>query len=522
MITVVTPFSRIENRDLLIRVLEGKCDWVVLQAEDEPVIDFPSWVTVKRYPVTNRTSISNRLFNEFISEECGKRENLDRQYMILNDDDSVEEGFFEKIPDATVVCVSMKRNDTPAPHLVWDSWKEKKCHWEDGIDVLIAHEDSMRVACVAGEQLIVKGHVLRNFRYGLEDSTADVPGDAKMVMQILYEYTPVYVPDAYVLFNYFEDGRFRSFRRRPIVLFVGDYHCAGVQSMGISEWETNLWKSLESTELTELATFHLDKYYYHYGKRGDEALIESVDRIKPDYIVLVMYKQFGQDPTAINLDTIEAMGKKSKIISIWGDLEAEEQVELAKQVAPHAWKMIGTASEEVVTSLGYTYAHVPKDPRTFNNPGKDRDIDVLFNGSFGHGREERTEVLQYLVDNGIELVAGGSEGADHFTTEEYADRYKRAKIAIGFSRARGRDVVNARCFEAMLCGALYMVQASDEMEKLYGYDAEYVEWANKEDLLAKVRHWLEYQAARELVARSGQRKTEELYSARTFWEKALA
>lgn len=509
MLTVVTPFKRIENLPFLTKVLQGKCNWIVLQSSDEPVIEFPEWVTVKRFDV-GKEYISNQLINEFISSGLDD----ETQYMVLCDDDSVEEGFFEKIPDEDVVCVSMKRNEA-SYHVVVDDWFARTAHNEKGPDILIASPNNMKIARVGGEQLIVKGKILRNYRYGLS-----LIGDGEMVLKIAAEHPVTYVPDAYVLFNYFEDGRFTSFRRKLIVLFIGDFYCAGNKNMGISEWETNIWKSLESTDLTDVGRFHMDKYFYHYGKRGDEALLESVESIKPDYIVLILYKPLGSDPTVITEETLKELSKY-RIISIWGDLEAEEQQILATSVEKYMWKMLGTANEEIVSGLGYTYMHVPKDPRVFNNPGKERDIDVIFNGSFGYGREERREVLQYLLDNGVNIVAGGSEGGDHFTTQEYADRYKRAKIAISFSRARGKDVVNARPFEAMLTGTMVINQDSREMEKLYKPSIDYVSWSTKENLLNHINFLLSQDSTRIAIAGRGQEKTERLYSAKSFWEKAL-
>lgn len=514
MITVVTPFARVENKDFLINVLEGKCNWIILQADNEPVIEFPSWVTIKRYPITNKENISNRLLNEFFASGLDP----ETQYMVLCDDDSVEEGFFDKIPNDDVVVVSMKRGDEPKPHYVWDAWP-KLYHVENGIDILYAQYGNMKIAKVGGEQMIIKGKILRDFRYGLNPC-----GDGEMVTKIFHEYGATFVPDAYVLFNYFEDGRFKSFRRRKQILFIGDYYCAGRPQMGLSEWEGNIWASLESTNMVDVARFHMDKYYYNTGNRGDISLLERVADIKPDLIVLVLYKPLGSDPTVISQATLEQLASSTKIVTIWGDLEAEEQVTLAKQVEPYCIKLFATASKAVVDSLGdkYVYMHVPKDPRVFNNPEKERDIDIVFSGSFGNGREERQEVMRYLLDNGINLVFGGSEGGDHYTVEEYADRYKRAKMALSFSRARGQDVVNARPFEAMLCGALILNQQSDEMKKLWTEGRDYLEWKDKEDLLKIVQFNLKYDFDRQLIAKSGQQKTERFYSAQTFWDKVFS
>ena len=486
----------------MAKTLKGKANWTVLIDDHELAPLFPEWVTVKKMDAPPRRAnlcASNWLFNEFISQGL----EAETQYMILCDDDSVEEGFFDKIPNEDVVITSMKRGE----HVPM-----KNCAYGHGD--LIASPNNIGIGKVAGEQCIMKGKVLRNFRYGLNHV-----GDGVMIMRAVEETNPVYVPDAYVLFNYFEDGRYDSFRRKPLVIFIGDYYCAANPQMGKSEWEGNIWASLDSTGLADVLTFHLDKYYYHYKRRGDEAILAEINRLKPDYVIVVLYKPLGSDPTVINVSTLASINVP--IISIWGDLEASEQQMLAKQVEPFCSQIIGTANKEVVERLGYTYMHVPKDSRVFNNPNKERDIDVLFNGSFGYGREERRDVLQYLLNKGIKLVAGGSEGGDHFSTEEYADRYKRAKIAISFSKARGMNVVNARVFEVMNCGSLLLEQDSEELAKLYTPYTHYIPWKDEVDLLEKVSYYLEHEDERKLIADAGHKRTIELYSAKTFWEQVL-
>lgn len=532
MITVVTPFKRKENLPFLLKVLEGKVNWTVLIDDESLKSIFPEWVKVVTMgkPPENVCK-PNWMFNEFISKGLDK----ETQYMILCDDDSVEDGFFGKIPDEDVVIVSMKRSDRVVRHVVWTDFKNQIGRWEEGLDILEAKPDSMRIAGVGGEQLIIKGKILRNFRYGLT-----TVGDGEMVLKVIQEHGGTdllanppkkgitYLPDVYVLFNYFEDGRYESFKRpkgsriKPVVLFIGDYFCAGQPSMGKSEWEGNIWASLESTGLADVARFHFDKYYYHTGKRGDSALVERIDAIQPDLIVLIIYKEFGRDPAVMVEDTLKVIQMMGvPVVTIWGDLEAQQQRDIAKTVAPYCVKMIGTANKEVVESLGYAYAHVPKDPRIFNNPDKPRDIDIVFSGSFGLGREERQKYMLHLLDNGINLVHGGSEGRDHFSTEEYADRYKRAKLALSFSKAHGMNVVNARPFEAMSCGAMLLEQESPELAKLFTPYIDYVPWTDEIDLLQKTRYYLTHDDERKLIASNGQRKCEELYSAKLFWESIL-
>ncbi len=486
----------------MANVLKGKAKWTVLIDDHSLAPLFPDWVTVKKMetpPKRANLSPSNWLFNEFISQGLDN----ETQYMILCDDDSVEDGFFDKIPDEDVIIVSMKRGE----HLPM-----KNCAY--GVGDLIAAPENIGIGKVGGEQLIIKGKILKRFRYGL-----NYVGDGVMVMRVCEEHKPKFIPDAHVLFNYFEDGRYDSFTRRLRVLFVGDYWCAANPRMGISEWETNIWKSLQSTGLADVMRFHPDKYFYYTGQRADETLLQRIKEAKPDLIVMVMYKEPGIDPTTVSIPTISSI--TVPIISIWGDLEADEQQALAKSMEPFMWKIVCTANKSIAERFGYTYMHVPKDPRVFNNPGKVRDLDIVFSGSYGYGREERQKYMNHLLNNGVKLIHGGSEGGDHFTTEEYADRYKRAKLALSFSVARGMNVVNARPFEAMTCGAMLLEQESLELAKLYTPFVDYVPWTNEDDLLTKVRYYLEHEEERLQIASAGCKKTQELYSAKTFWEKVL-
>lgn len=512
MITVVTPFSRKENIELMANHLKGKVNWIVLV--DNPELKFPDWVTVKLYPKPpSKVCKPNYIFNKFIDEGLDD----ETQYQLLCDDDFVEEGFWDKIPNEDVVITSMKRNDRTRLHGVIDDWHSQTGHFELGIDLLEAKLENMKIAKVGGEQLIIKGKILKDYRYGLNNV-----GDGEMIVQVVADHKATYVPDAYVLFNYLEEGRFRAFRRKPIVFFIGDYYCAGVEKMGISEWETNIWSSLDSTGLVNIARFHMDKYYHHYKERGDKALLKAIKNIRPDYVLMIIYKPPGSDPTVISLDSITKIASMGiPIISVWGDLEADEQQALAKGLEPFMWKVVGTASKAMCDRFGYTYMHVPKDPRIFNNPDKERDIDIVFSGSYGYGREERQKYMNHLLNNGVKLVHGGSEGGDHFTTEEYADRYKRAKLALSFSTARGVNVVNARPFEAMNCGAMLLEQESLELAKLYTPFVDYVPWTTEDDLLKKVRYYLEHEEERKTIAQNGYRKTQELYSANAFWKKVL-
>ena len=46
---------------------------------------------------------------------------------------------------------------------------------------------------------------------------------------------------------------------KPRVLFIADKWCEGDIKNGLSEWEGNLWKSLQVVNLAEVEVFHFDE-----------------------------------------------------------------------------------------------------------------------------------------------------------------------------------------------------------------------------------------------------------------------
>jgi hypothetical protein len=122
-----------------------------------------------------------------------------------------------------------------------------------------------------------------------------------------------------------------------------------------------------------------------------------------------------------------------------------------------------------------------------------------------------------LIKNNILLFNGGGEREKHLTTIEYADIFKRSRIALSFSRARSH-VINARPFEAMNCGAMVLEQESFEMPKLFVPFVDYVPYTNKKDLLEKTKYYLKHDKERKIIARNGYEKVTNLYSAKRFWQ----
>jgi hypothetical protein len=310
----------------------------------------------------------------------------------------------------------------------------------------------------------------------------------------------------------------------PKILFIGDKWCGGRKEFGISEWDQGMQNSLRSTGLAQVDTFDVDDYYINTGKKSDEAVLEKIKESKPDFIYYISNKMPSSSAKVIEFSTLKKIKDELKVplVALFGDLAVNEQVKISRAMLPYAKLLVATELTAALARINrpdkYMYMWVPRDPRIFNNPNKVRDVEV---GYVGSPRKNRLEYLLYLAKNGINVKYGGGEGHEHLSVEQYTDRYKRSIIALSFARSHSSHVVNARPFEAILCGSMLLEQENFELMKLYVPYQDYVPYNGKKDMLKKAKYYLEHNEEREKIALSGQRKTEQLYSAKTFWQAVI-
>ncbi len=311
--------------------------------------------------------------------------------------------------------------------------------------------------------------------------------------------------------------------RKKRVLFVGDKWCSGDKKSGISEWETNIWKSLKSTQIAEVETFHPDDFFLRNKQKGDDSLLQQIAHFKPDLILLVLYRFPG---TTTNVPTYETLRKihrkKIPILAIWGDFGFGRQKQIAASLTQYGVIHAVTAFETEVKRLKdpkhYRYIWVPKDESIFYDPEVKRDIPLSYLGS---SRPERIKILTYLKGKGVNFFHSGGEREKHLTTKEYASVFQRSQMTISFSGARFCHFINARPFEAMLCGAMLFERENFETAKLFVPFVDYVPFTDKKDLLKKIKYYKKNPLARKLIAQAGKEKIQNLYSTKRLWKELL-
>lgn len=204
---ILTPFSRFQNLVAFSKHLrsfkEVPLIWHPILDDDLPftldgavvVNDFriEEWIirpvrTLAKvegwYPVYTKQ-------NHFADHYPLNEEELRHRFVLLNDDDFVRRDFFEKLDavDGNVLITSMERGTPVMPKYQ---------------PFLKASPENVQYGSVGNEQLVVTGEVLKDPRWRFSPHYS---GDWDYIEKVVAVHKPVFVPEAVVLFNWLEDGR---------------------------------------------------------------------------------------------------------------------------------------------------------------------------------------------------------------------------------------------------------------------------------------------------------------------------
>ena len=98
---------------------------------------------------------------------------------------------------------------------------------------------------------------------------------------------------------------------------------------------------------------------------------------------------------------------------------------------------------------------------------------------------------------------------DVLSDEEMIRMYSRSKINLGFSACGNYESgerilqVRLRDFEVPMSGGFYMVEYMEELEEFFDIGKEIVCYTNKDDLVDKIKYYLEHDSERERIRRAG-------------------
>lgn len=207
---IITSMSRPENIKYMLEVLKSKdIIWHIITDETATYpYDFSEYPWIKHYiaPESNRIPYHERQYSALNWFFNNYKMNDEEIYGFLNDDDSVEETFFNKISlqenlDYDLIMVSMLRGDRQPPCDPVKAYGTAPLYAQPG----------MGEGGIALEQFWVKGKV---FEMRLPNGDVFLyhhSADGFWAVKVMQQYKTKYLDTAFVLFNYFEPGRWLSF-----------------------------------------------------------------------------------------------------------------------------------------------------------------------------------------------------------------------------------------------------------------------------------------------------------------------
>lgn len=146
------------------------------------------------------------------------------------------------------------------------------------------------------------------------------------------------------------------------------------------------------------------------------------------------------------------------------------------------------------------------------------ECDVVFIGHFED--DGRDEAIKLLLENGVNLKLYGTGWEKSSLYDYFIDKFKEikpvyddynivinsAKIALVFLSKLNNDTYTRRCFEIPATKTLMMSEYTDDLTTLFKQSVEAEYFKSKEELLNKVKYYLENTQYIEKVGYSGYKK----------------
>jgi len=201
------------------------------------------------------------------------------------------------------------------------------------------------------------------------------------------------------------------------------------------------------------------------------------------------------------------------------------------EVFTYSYKLLGINAKSVLSLY---------DTSMYKNQDIEKDIDISFVGDVS--KKSRSDLINYLIDNGINVeVYGRGSKRGNVSFEKMIEVFNRSKINLNFSETVSSREFNAntntnykivpkivkymtqlkgRSIEISLCGSFVLTQDATGIEELFTSD-EIDTFASKEELLQKVKYYLEHEDIRESMAQSAYEKANVKYDASKAFKNIL-
>ncbi|MCT7961884.1 glycosyltransferase [Laspinema sp. D1] len=296
--------------------------------------------------------------------------------------------------------------------------------------------------------------------------------------------------------------------------------------------------------------------------------IKKAHQVKPVDLFFSYFYDACVLPEAI--DEIRSLG----ITTVNWYCNGSYQLDLVSEISPHYdWCLVPEKfriPDYVAMGANPLYCQEAANPNIYKPYDLPKEFDVTF---VGQAYGERPSYIKHLVENNINIKVWGqwwqnysrraktaslgrrlmkpqvwqrafkilfqqkinAEEVDFFkltlpeeilggllSDQEMIQMYSRSKINLGFStcsdthKSQQRIVqIRLRDFEVPMSGGFYMVEYMEELEEFFKIDQEIVCYRDADDLLDKIKYYLNREDERERIRRAGMQRARQEHT----WHK---
>ena len=293
--------------------------------------------------------------------------------------------------------------------------------------------------------------------------------------------------------------------------------------------------------------FYIDKYFeekeydfafYLWDKErvgifSDLIFLRKILIFKPSVIVMISYNS-----SAIGSPSIKAVKKirdalNLNIISIWADtgksflrdnIHYFDKDIFSKHIC---WDnpildldFESISEDEARKFIPYTYT--PESEKIFH-PDSYKDLDVVFMGQISSYRDYRKEFIDLALEQLVSFKTyfSGADRVNQIDHDAYASIMNRSKIGLNFSYGANSHQLKGRSIHTMLSGALLLETKNPQIEALFEDGKHFISFKSKEDMIKKIKYYLNNPKEREMIASKGRQKVLSDYSRDNFWKISL-
>lgn len=265
------------------------------------------------------------------------------------------------------------------------------------------------------------------------------------------------------------------------------------------------WNAPLKKIFSEFVSFDPQEEIYKYGKEEmNKRFLDKVRREQPDYIFLwLIYDEFYID----TLLKIKEICPKAKIINYCGDDDA-----LFDNYSIYLSYIIDyffvTHKEYIPGYKNKAFLSCATNTDQFKPLDLEKKYDVTF---IGTPKNDRKEFVEYLMNKGLKMKIYGAGWSDYpkfnkiyggfLNPEEYTKVINQSKINLNFTKNyAGVTHVIQRFFEINACKAFQLTEYSPRYSDLFKDKEELIMFKTKEELLKKIKYYLQNEKEREIIA----------------------